>query len=68
MAGAIPIKLTDAELLLFARMKRDEIDRFLTELDEHGWELARAVLREIASRRNYPMNNRDKKHHGEEWR
>jgi hypothetical protein len=57
MAGAIPIKLTDAELALFARMKRDEIDRFLTELDEHGWELARAVLREIASRRNYPMNN-----------
>jgi hypothetical protein len=68
MAGAIPITLTDAELALFARMKRDEIDRFLTELDEHGWTLARAVLKEIASRRNYPMNNRDKKHHGEEWR
>jgi hypothetical protein len=58
MACSIPIRLTDAELALFARMKRDEIDRFLTELDEHGWILARAVLREIASRRTYPMNNR----------
>jgi hypothetical protein len=58
MAGAIPIRLTDAELSLFARMKRDEIDRFLTELDEHGWVLARAVLKEIASRKLYPMNNR----------
>jgi NADH pyrophosphatase NudC (nudix superfamily) len=60
MAGAIPIQLTDAEMALFARMKRDEIDRFLTELDEHGWVLARAVLREIASRRTYPMNNKTK--------
>jgi hypothetical protein len=58
MAGAIPITLSDAELALFARMKRDEIDRFLTELDEHGWSMARAVLKELASRKTYPMNNK----------
>jgi hypothetical protein len=68
MAGAIPIRPTEQELALFRRLQQDDWIQFLTELDEHGWTLARAVLREIASRRNYPMNNRDKKHHGEEWR
>jgi hypothetical protein len=61
MAGAIPIRLTDAEAALFERMKRDEIERFLMELDEHGWMMARAVLKELASRRQYPMNNRSSK-------
>jgi hypothetical protein len=42
MAGAIPISLTDAEMALFARMQRDDMVRFLTELDEHGWAMARA--------------------------
>jgi hypothetical protein len=58
MAGAIPIRLTDAEEALWRRMERDDIHRFLTELDEHGWVLARAVLKELASRKTYPMNNR----------
>ena len=58
MAGAIPISLTDAEMALFARLQRDEMVQFLTELDEHGWAMARAVLKELASRRAYPMNNR----------
>lgn len=60
MAGAIPISLTDAEMALFARLQRDEMVRFLTELDEHGWAMARAVLRELAARRKYPMNNKPK--------
>jgi hypothetical protein len=58
MAGAIPITLTDAEMALFARLQRDDMVRFLTELDEHGWSMARAVLAELASRKNYPMNNK----------
>lgn len=61
MAGAIPIRLTDAEMALFQRLQRDEMVRFLTELDEHGWAMARAVLKELASRKNYPMNNRDRR-------
>ena len=61
MAGAIPISLTDAEMALFQRLKRDEMTAFLTELDEHGWVLARAVLKELASRRTYPMNNKSRK-------
>lgn len=61
MAGAIPIRLTDAEEALWRRMERDEINRFLTELDEHGWMMARAVLRELASRKQYPMNNKAKR-------
>jgi hypothetical protein len=48
MAGAI--QLTDAEMALFERMKRDEMTAFLTELDEHGWVMARAVLAELARR------------------
>lgn len=58
MAGAIPIRLTDAEMALFQRLKRDEMTAFLAELDEHGWMMARAVLKELASRKAYPMNNR----------
>jgi hypothetical protein len=58
MAGAIPIAPTEQEMALLVRLQRDDMVRFLTELDEHGWVLARAVLREIAGRRNYPMNNK----------
>lgn len=61
MAGAIPIRLTDAEEALWRRMERDDINRFLTELDEHGWAMARAVLRELSSRKKYPMNNKTKR-------
>jgi hypothetical protein len=58
MAGAIPIRPTEQELALLRRLQADDMVRFLTEMDEHGWALARAVLREISSRKNYPMNNR----------
>jgi 5S rRNA maturation endonuclease (ribonuclease M5) len=61
MAGAIPIQLTEQELAMLARLQRDEMVRFLTELDEHGWSMARAVLRSLAERRNYPMNNKTKR-------
>jgi hypothetical protein len=39
MAGAIPIRPTEQELLLLQRLRADEMARFLTELDEHGWVL-----------------------------
>lgn len=49
---------TEQEMALLQRLRRDEMVEFLTGLDEHGWSMARAVLRSLASRRNYPMNNR----------
>jgi hypothetical protein len=64
MAGAIPIRPTEQEMALLARLQRDDMVRFLTELDEHGWSMARAVLRSLAERRNYPMNNKTRKHRG----
>jgi hypothetical protein len=58
MAGAIPIAPTEQELTLLRRLQADDMVQFLTELDEHGWSMARAVLRELASRRPYPMNQK----------
>jgi hypothetical protein len=58
MAGAIPIRPSEQELALLRRLQADDMVKFLTEMDEHGWMLARAVLREISSRRNYPMDTK----------
>jgi hypothetical protein len=58
MAGAIPIAPTEQEMALLQRLRADEMTAFLTELDEHGWSMARAVLRSLAERRAYPMNNK----------
>jgi hypothetical protein len=57
MAGAIPIAPTEQEMALLQRLRADEMVAFLTGLDEHGWKMARAVLRSLAERRAYPMNN-----------
>jgi hypothetical protein len=63
MAGALPIAPTEQEMALLRRLQADDMVRFLTELDEHGWSMARAVLRELASRRTYPMNNKTTREH-----
>jgi hypothetical protein len=57
MAGAA----TEQELALLQRLRRDEMTESLARLDEHAWDLARAVLRELAARQNYPMNSRNKR-------
>lgn len=49
---------TEQELALLARLRTDEMVESLAALDEHAWVLARAVLRELAARQNYPMNAR----------
>jgi hypothetical protein len=54
MAGAMPIMLTKQEVDLIQRMRVMDLIRFLTELDEHGWMMARAVLAELASRSTKP--------------
>jgi hypothetical protein len=63
MAGALPIAPTEQEMALLRRLQADDMVRFLTELDEHGWSMARAVLRELASRWTYPMNNKTTREH-----
>jgi hypothetical protein len=55
-------------MALLQRLRADEMVAFLTELDEHGWKMARAVLRSLAERRAYPMNNRQQQTHGEDRR
>jgi hypothetical protein len=56
---------SDMELALLQRLRADEMIESLTRLDEHAWDLARAVLRELAARQNYPMNTRKQKTYGE---
>jgi hypothetical protein len=49
---------SEMELALLQRLRADEMVESLTRLDAHAWDLARAVLRELAARQNYPMNTR----------
>jgi hypothetical protein len=68
MAGASPILPTEQEMDLLRRLRADKLTALLTELDEHGWKMARAVLRSLAERRAYPMNDRKQQTHGEDRR
>lgn len=47
---------TEAENALLLRLRRDGMTEFFGQLDEHGWAMARAVLRVLAERPKYPMN------------
>jgi len=47
---------TEAENALLSRLRRDGMTDSFALLDEHGWAMARAVLRVLAERSKYPMN------------
>ena len=48
MSGAMPIFPTPQEMELIGHLRETKMIRFLTELDEHGWVMARAMLAELA--------------------
>jgi hypothetical protein len=56
--GARQIGLTEQEISLLQRLRADGMVEAYSQLDEHGWSMARGVLRQLAERRKYPMNNR----------
>jgi hypothetical protein len=63
MLGA-NISITAAELALIRRLTAFELTMLLSEINDHGWTVARTTLAIIGAHPEY----RKQTTHGEEWR